>query len=59
MKPPQSKRAHKSVSYGHGMVKAHCGICVHFKPPHDCELVRPPVSREGWCELFKRKEWKR
>ena len=49
-------RTHTSVDYGHGMVSAHCGICAHFKPPSACELVQPPVSRIGWCKLFKREE---
>jgi len=54
-----TKRTHKSVSYGKGMESAHCGICTHFKAPSACELVRAPISRAGWCELFKRKEGKR
>lgn len=29
-----------------------CGVCVHFRPPNDCEVIEGPVSPNGWCRNF-------
>jgi len=46
------KRTQKSVNYSKGTEAAHCGICKHFQPPHDCELVEGHIVPAWWCRLF-------
>jgi hypothetical protein len=29
-----------------------CGVCVHFRPPNDCETIEGPVQPNGWCRNF-------
>ena len=29
-----------------------CGVCAHFLPPNDCEVIEGPVSPRGWCRNF-------
>ena len=29
-----------------------CGVCVHFRPPNDCEAIQGPVQPNGWCRNF-------
>jgi hypothetical protein len=43
-----------AAHYGHGMASAHCGICVHFRAPHDCTKVQGDVAPGGWCLFFKK-----
>jgi hypothetical protein len=30
-----------------------CGLCVHFRPPNDCEVIQGPVQANGWCRNFR------
>ena len=30
-----------------------CGVCVHFRPPNDCEVIQGPVQPNGWCRNFR------
>jgi hypothetical protein len=30
-----------------------CGVCVHFRPPGNCEIVAGQISPEGWCRYFR------
>lgn len=51
------KRSHKAVHYEQtGMPSAHCGICEHFRAPHSCEIVESPISRDGWCNQFRKRQ---
>ncbi len=29
-----------------------CGVCIHFRPPNDCETIEGPVQPNGWCRNF-------
>ena len=29
-----------------------CGVCIHFRPPNDCETIQGPVQANGWCRNF-------
>ena len=29
-----------------------CGVCIHFRPPNDCEVIQGPVQPNGWCRNF-------
>ena len=33
-----------------------CEICLQFRPPHQCQLVRGTIARNGWCQFFAAKE---
>jgi hypothetical protein len=33
-----------------------CAICIRYRPPSRCELVRGGVSPNGWCQYFAGKE---
>jgi anaerobic selenocysteine-containing dehydrogenase len=33
----------------------HCAICVHFRAPHSCEVVRGAINPNGVCRFFKAK----
>ncbi len=46
------KKSHASVNYGPGSQTEYCDICEHFLEPPSCELVRSPIGRFDWCELF-------
>jgi hypothetical protein len=54
-----SKTTKSAAKYGEGMKEAHCGICEHFTPPHDCALVEGKISPQAWCKFFqkKKKKW--
>jgi len=52
MKPPAHQVSKLEAEYGKGMKSAHCGICRHFGPPHDCEVVIGTVNSDGWCKYF-------
>jgi len=48
------KRSKESVNYSKGHPDAHCGICKHFQPPHECELVAGHIVTSYWCRLFEK-----
>ena len=33
-----------------------CSICIRYRPPTRCELVRGGISPNGWCQYFAGKE---
>jgi hypothetical protein len=33
--------------------RQHCALCVHFRGPHGCEIVRGYISPRGWCRNFR------
>jgi hypothetical protein len=30
-----------------------CALCIHFQPPHSCEVVPGNISPSGWCKWFR------
>lgn len=49
---PKTTKA--AVHYSPGMGTTRCKNCVHFEPPHRCEIVEGAISPEYWCEKFRR-----
>jgi hypothetical protein len=50
---PEQLRSHDEVAYGPSEDPfARCGNCQHFQVPNRCELVEPPISEDGICDLF-------
>jgi hypothetical protein len=50
------KFTHAEVKYEHpanGMDQ--CKNCVHYLGVNDCELVKPPIRAEDWCQKFKKR----
>ena len=35
-----------------------CGLCVHFRKPHSCEVVSGKINPNGVCRFFKAKTGK-
>lgn len=33
-----------------------CEICLQFAPPDHCNIVRNPISANGWCQYFAARE---
>src|SRR5690242_17876359 len=54
--PPQSYRKQTQTEaqyrdFPNGAQR--CGVCVHFRPPNDCEVIQGPVQANGWCRNFR------
>jgi hypothetical protein len=47
---------HTSVDYRDGEADKRCGVCTMFRAPSTCTEVASPVSREGLCDLFRRRK---
>jgi len=30
-----------------------CALCMHFQPPHSCQVVPGNISPNGWCKWFR------
>jgi hypothetical protein len=49
----QALRSQAEVAYGPSEDPfTRCGNCQHFQAPNRCELVEPPISEDGVCDLF-------
>jgi hypothetical protein len=47
-----SKLEHSEVNYeSDAEGPDHCGICTHYEG-HACDIVKPPIVPEGWCNRF-------
>jgi hypothetical protein len=33
-----------------------CGLCIHFKSPHQCEIVAGYIRKEDWCDKFEERK---
>ncbi len=42
----------------HASGRHHCALCVHFRAPHGCEVVRGTINPNGVCRFFKAKTGK-
>jgi hypothetical protein len=50
------KRNKDDVDYSQGKPNAHCGICEHYRPDYQCDLVKGIIRPECWCKLFDKKD---
>jgi hypothetical protein len=52
MAPPKKSKAEAAYrDTPHGNQR--CEICAPFLPPDQCRTVMGPVSRHGWCVLYR------
>jgi hypothetical protein len=50
--PPKKSQADAAYQDSpHGNQR--CEICAPFLPPDQCRTVTGPVSRHGWCKMYK------
>jgi hypothetical protein len=33
-----------------------CQICLQFKPPNTCKIVKGRITPQGWCQYFAARE---
>ena len=33
-----------------------CQICLQFKPPNACKIIKGPITSQGWCQYFAARE---
>lgn len=38
-----------------GTEAKHCSICTMFRPPDQCTAVAGKISRDGYCDYFKKR----
>jgi len=38
-----------------GTEEKHCGVCTMFRAPDKCTAVEGTISREGYCDYFKKR----
>jgi hypothetical protein len=51
------KLAKTAVMYqDHPKGNQQCSNCVHFLPPHSCQIVEGEISPNGWCGVFAPKQ---
>lgn len=52
------KLSKHEVGYEHPAAKPqnHCGVCRHFEPPDQCEIVAGRIRPEDWCRRFEREQ---
>lgn len=50
------KFEHSSVNYRKGTATKRCALCTMFRTdPIRCTAVKPPIEKDGLCDIFKRK----
>ena len=53
-----AKISKEAANYSHGLPRAHCGICEHYRKGA-CAIVAGKINPQMWCKYFGRKVEKR
>jgi hypothetical protein len=51
--PPRKQTKAEALYQDYPNGPQRCGVCVHFQPPNDCEVIQGPVQPNGWCRNFR------
>lgn len=51
-----AKTTNAAAHYRAGSRNRRCSLCMMFRPPTGCTAIVGPVSKDGVCDYFERKD---